>query len=363
MKHAAVQAKSTVNSAPSEKTISIRTAGKEQKIEAVLLPAIVKTKASKKVEPTIQKANVEAKAVKTALVSAAPKPKRQSNKIAVSADGDKKTAAKENVSLAAKIKSVAVKNVTPKVKKVVSSAVSTELQIENKETASSVSLPVKKAVKGAPPAVQTIETPFKKSDTNAPLADFSNGVHKIKSAVNVGRINAALKAIEAAQMRAAQVEKSEKRGKKRAAKPSKVEILETKIETAMLAKTKPKNVKQIGAAVFRGRKNRYDFQVYPLDFEFENVSAIYVISRRKTDSKKRAHHAFVCIGQTDSLPGELAKHTRSKCVKRHEANVVSILTEPSEKKRLKIEEDLRAAHAIVCNIAREEVADSELSLV
>ena len=362
MKHAAVQAKSVVNTAPNEKTIRVRAAKKQLKSEAVLPSAVAETKASKRVEPVVQKVNVEAKAAKIAVVSAAPKSKSQPNKIAAPVVRDKKIVTKEKAATA-EIKVIAIKNSAPKVKKIAAVAVRASPEIEPKKAVPSVSAPVKKSLKVASVTIQTIESATQKSVINVPRVDFSNGVHKIKSAVNIGRINAALKAIEAAQMRAAQVEKSEKRGKNGAAKQPKLKIVETEIETPIPTKTKPKNVKQIGAAVFRGRKNRYDFQVYPLDFEFENVSAIYVISRRKTDSKKRAHHAFVCIGQTDSLPGELAKHTRSKCVKRHEANVVSILTEPNEKKRLKIEEDLRAAHAIVCNIAREEVADSELSLV
>lgn len=133
----------------------------------------------------------------------------------------------------------------------------------------------------------------------------------------------------------------------------KAEPAEKAVETTIAAprKAKPKKTKPIGAAVFRGRKERYDFQVYPLDAEFENIPAIYVISKRKTDRNKRAHHALVCIGQSDSITGELKKHTKGKCVKKHQANVISILPEANEKKRLKIEEDLKAAHAIACNIS------------
>jgi hypothetical protein len=111
---------------------------------------------------------------------------------------------------------------------------------------------------------------------------------------------------------------------------------------------KKKN-KSIGSAIFRGRKDRYDFKVFPLDNDFEDVSAIYVISRRKIDRQKKGHHALVCIGQTDSILGELKRH-KNKCIKKHNANVISILPETDEKKRIKIEEDLRAAHAIACNI-------------
>lgn len=115
-------------------------------------------------------------------------------------------------------------------------------------------------------------------------------------------------------------------------------------------KLKSRKIKPIGSAVFRGRKDRYDFKVFPLDNEFEDVSAIYVISRRKIDRQKKGHHALVCIGQTDSVASEIKKH-KNKCIKKHNANVISILPEADEKKRLRIEEDLRAAHAIACRIA------------
>ena len=84
--------------------------------------------------------------------------------------------------------------------------------------------------------------------------------------------------------------------------------------------------------------------------EFEDVSAIYVISKRKIDKRKKGHHALVCIGQTESLLGEIKRHKKGKCVKKYQANVISILPEENEKKRLRIETDLKAAHTVVCNL-------------
>ena len=131
----------------------------------------------------------------------------------------------------------------------------------------------------------------------------------------------------------------------------KVKPIENKIEPTKLPvvrKTVKKRTKPISSAVFRGKKDRYDFQVFPIDAEFEDVSAIYIISKRKIDKRKKAHHALVCIGQTDSILGEMKKHKKGKCVKQHRANAVSILPETNEKTRLKIETDLKAAHAIPC---------------
>ena len=110
-----------------------------------------------------------------------------------------------------------------------------------------------------------------------------------------------------------------------------------------------KKVKPIGSAVVRGKSGRYDFEVFSIDAELKDGSAIYVISKRVTDQRGKGHLKFVCIGQTDSLLGDLKKHTKGKCIKQHKANVICLLREESEKNRLKIETDLREAHTIVCN--------------
>jgi len=110
-----------------------------------------------------------------------------------------------------------------------------------------------------------------------------------------------------------------------------------------------KKIKPIGSAVVRGKSGRYDFEVFPLDADLKDGSAIYVISKRITDKRGRGHHKFVCIGQTESLLGEIKKHKKDKCIKQHKANVICLLREESETNRLKIETDLREAHSIACN--------------
>ncbi len=138
---------------------------------------------------------------------------------------------------------------------------------------------------------------------------------------------------------------------KKVADVKKVKLIKKKIEPEILPrpiKPKKKRAKAISSAVFRGKKGRYDFAVFPIDAEFEDVPAIYIISRRIIDKRKKAHHALICIGQTDSLVAELKKHRKGKCVKKFAANSISLLREESEKQRLKIEFDLKSAHAIPC---------------
>ncbi len=115
-------------------------------------------------------------------------------------------------------------------------------------------------------------------------------------------------------------------------------------------KPKKKKIKPIGSAVFRGKKKLYDFEVFDLGEIFEPIPAVYVISKRITDKRKKAHHTLVCIGETDSIPEEIKKHRKSKCLKKNHANVISILKEADAQKRLNIETDLKAAHSIQCRL-------------
>lgn len=133
---------------------------------------------------------------------------------------------------------------------------------------------------------------------------------------------------------------------------SSAQKIEQKIEIVVppvVVKPVKKKLKPIGSAVVRGKSGKYDFEVFPLDAELKDGSAIYVISKRITDKSGRGHHKFVCIGQTESLLGEIKRHKKDKCIKQHNANVICLLREESAANRLKIETDLREAHSIACN--------------
>ena len=114
-------------------------------------------------------------------------------------------------------------------------------------------------------------------------------------------------------------------------------------------KQRKKKSQKISEAIFRGKKALYNFEVFPLNAEFEDVPAIYIISKRINDKLGRGHHKFVCIGQTESVLGDIKKHTKGKCIKQNKANVICILADTDEKNRLRIEADLRESHSISCN--------------
>ncbi|HEX8249969.1 MAG TPA: hypothetical protein VF599_17485 [Pyrinomonadaceae bacterium] len=106
---------------------------------------------------------------------------------------------------------------------------------------------------------------------------------------------------------------------------------------------------QISEAVFRGRNSLYNFEVYPMNVQFNEVPAVYIISKRKIDRYGRGHHFLVCIGQTESLVEDIKMHKRGKCVKQLQANTVSVILEDDAQKRLEVENDLKSAHVIPCH--------------
>ncbi len=92
----------------------------------------------------------------------------------------------------------------------------------------------------------------------------------------------------------------------------------------------------------------YEFDVFDLKEKFEDFPAVFVISKRKLDKNGKGHHKIICVGQTETLGKEIAKHKKLTCVKKHKANVISILKDDSERNRLLIEENLKTGYGVLC---------------
>ena len=105
---------------------------------------------------------------------------------------------------------------------------------------------------------------------------------------------------------------------------------------------------KISDAVFRGRKGEYTFEVYSFAAEMPESAAVFIFSRRKVTKSGHISHAASCIGETDSLPAELKKHKRAKCVKHNESNVVCVLREDSGKSRSSVLADIVEARTFGC---------------
>jgi hypothetical protein len=103
---------------------------------------------------------------------------------------------------------------------------------------------------------------------------------------------------------------------------------------------------QIAEAVFRGKNSTYNFEVYPLNIKFNEVPAIYLITRRKIGKDGRGHHALVWMGQTESLFTDVKTKRQGSWVKKRDANTVCVLIEDDPKKRAEVETDLKTAFEI-----------------
>ena len=97
------------------------------------------------------------------------------------------------------------------------------------------------------------------------------------------------------------------------------------VEPSVEIQPRKKAIRAISSAVFRGVESQYDFKVYAINAIPKQEQAIYIISRRVTDRRKRGHHKLVCIGQTDSIRESIKKHKKGKCIKENAANVICIL--------------------------------------
>jgi len=109
-----------------------------------------------------------------------------------------------------------------------------------------------------------------------------------------------------------------------------------------------KKLKRISQAVFRGRKSQYSFDVFPITNEIEDAPAVFIFSRRQIDRFGNGHHFVSCIGETDSLLGEVKRHKRNKCVKQNESNVVCVMREENGTRRAAAIEDLKLNRSFAC---------------
>ena len=333
---------------PKTKKIALKTSAKVIKSSA---------QKSKPISP-IKKIAAVKKQIKKIVAVQKTKPKTTTAKSKVSAKPIAKTPVKTAKSQSLKVAVRTTKAQKPKVK---TTASLTKIKTVHQKAKPITAAKKPKNIKKPRPIVTAKPVQRKKIKPNVQVKKVNRPAKKIQPiAANkvakkaakakpvipikkVGRLMQKLKpAISSATLR-----KPNPKIKKTAA-VGKIKPVEKVIEATMPPKPKNRKARPISSAVFRGKKERYDFKVFALNEKFEPIPAVYIISKRKTDRHKRGHHALICIGETASISDELKRHRKGKCVKKHAANVVSILPEADEKMRLKIETDLKAAHAIPC---------------
>ncbi|MGI8642223.1 MAG: hypothetical protein ACR2MG_20020 [Pyrinomonadaceae bacterium] len=340
--------KSVLNAAKTAKQnkVVVRPQTVKPKIEKTASNKSVQTvkPGTKKSEPVISVTEAKVKAAKTV------KSLIQNPKVSVKSAAEKSKQVKIAQNIKAETKNskliISVSSIKSKIKKANSVVLDETLKPKPKKLKPVVSAQESKTFENKERFLPFID--LGQSETKKNKSIVSNGKVETKIGKTKSNISSEKNKVKTPVERKIKVPKI-----KISAPVRKIEIVENKTEPKNLSvvqKPVRKKVKPISSAVFRGKKDRYDFKVFPLNEMFEAIPAVYIISKRTTDKFKRGHHALICIGETDSISDEIKKHKKGKCVKKHNANVISILPEANEKMRLKIETDLKAAHTIACNL-------------
>lgn len=94
---------------------------------------------------------------------------------------------------------------------------------------------------------------------------------------------------------------------------------------------------------------KYSFEIYPSDSTWNEIGAVYVVSKRTMKPGGGGSHEFIYVGQTDNLKERHANHHKANCFEKHGFNCVCVHVEKDEETRLGIEADLVDARAWPCN--------------
>lgn len=96
-------------------------------------------------------------------------------------------------------------------------------------------------------------------------------------------------------------------------------------------------------------KRIYTFEVYPYNSQWNEVAAVYVVTKRTPKTGGGGSHTNIYVGQTDNLKERHSGHHKEDCFKSEGANCLSVLREDSEEKRLDIESDILEGGYWPCN--------------
>ncbi len=94
---------------------------------------------------------------------------------------------------------------------------------------------------------------------------------------------------------------------------------------------------------------QYAFEVFSWDTNFNDVGAVYVITKRIPKTEGGGSHTYVYVGETGDLSERFDSHHKIECFAQHGANCICVHVESGEKSRLVKESDLIAALNPPCN--------------
>ena len=94
---------------------------------------------------------------------------------------------------------------------------------------------------------------------------------------------------------------------------------------------------------------QYRFEVYPKDSIWNEVAAVYLVTKRTIKPDGIGSHVHIYIGETENLKNRFASHDKEGCFTKHGANCVCVLQVSSGQARLAIEADILAGSDWPCN--------------
>jgi excinuclease UvrABC nuclease subunit len=107
---------------------------------------------------------------------------------------------------------------------------------------------------------------------------------------------------------------------------------------------------KLGDVTFHGKSGQgYVFEVYPVDTDFNDVAAVYAVTRRYKDTRGGYSHEIIYVGETKDLSERFDEHHKANCFIRHNANCICTHLDDKEAPRLTKENDLIKKHNPPCN--------------
>lgn len=105
---------------------------------------------------------------------------------------------------------------------------------------------------------------------------------------------------------------------------------------------------KIANVTFTLNGEKYAFKVYNSDVSFNDVSCVYIFTKR-TVKNGRGNHELLYIGETGELGTRIANHEKWDCVDRHGCNCICAQRVDGKNARLDIESAFLDAYETPCN--------------
>ena len=105
---------------------------------------------------------------------------------------------------------------------------------------------------------------------------------------------------------------------------------------------------KLANANFSAGGSSFSFTVYSADTSFNDVSAVYIFTKR-TMTDGEGTHSILYIGETGELGTRISSHEKWDCVNNYGCNCICVHRVDGERARREIEISLRNEYATPCN--------------